>query len=90
MAAKKTRWQRADDNFRSQIDHFMVDSKMKKQDIARELGISLPTWRKYYESPSTMTRMRERMLMMLFERHGATYDMTLGEGAGACATLKSC
>ena len=83
MAAKKTRWQLADDNFRKQFDHFLVESRLKRQDIEREMGISPPTLKRYYDSPSTMTRRRERQLIQIFERYGVKYDMTLGEGAGA-------
>lgn len=83
MAKGKSRWQLADDNFRKQVGHLMVEAKLSKQDVANELGISQPTWRRYLESPSTMKKVVERKLAMLFERHGMRYDPTMGEGAGA-------
>jgi hypothetical protein len=83
MAKGKSRWQLADENFRRQFDHFLAESGLKRKDVENELGISPPTLKRYYDSPSTMTRYRERQLVQLFERYGVRYDLTLGEGARA-------
>lgn len=73
------RWQRADENFRRQIDHFMVEARMTRSEIAAELGLSYVTWHKYYEHPSQIRKAVERQIAMCFEKHGMRYDMTLGE-----------
>lgn len=83
MADRKSRWMIADDNFRRQIDLFMVNSRMTREDIASECGVCHATFNNYYNHPSTMKKRVERHLATLFEAHGMKYDPTMGEGAGA-------
>lgn len=81
--ADKSRWPRADDNFRQQIDVFSAISKMTHADIAKRCGVCRATFDNYYNHPSTLKKRVERSLMMLFEEHDQRYDPTMGEGARA-------
>ena len=81
--ADMSRWIRADENFRQQIDVFMAKSQMKREEIADFCGVCHATFNNYYNHPSTMKKRVERFLSMLFESHGMRYDPTLGEGAQA-------
>ena len=79
----KGRWSIADDNFREQLDLFMVKTRMKREEIAAECEVCHATLNNYYKSPSTMPKKVERRLTMLFEKYGLRYDPTMGEGVRA-------
>ena len=85
MAATKVnnRWTRMNDNFRKQIEHFEVETRMKPAQIAKECGISAASMYNYMRDCAHMTKLTERYLIQLFERHGMKYDPTLGEGVNA-------
>lgn len=83
MTDKKTRWQKADDNFRFQIGVLRAKSGMSVAKIAGECDVSFATLYRYLEHPSSVTKRVERRLAMLFEENGLRYDPTLGEGVNA-------
>ncbi len=73
--AVKSRWQQADDNFRSQIDRLMGMMRTKdKRKIAKEAGLSEYKMYAYYETPSKMTKCAERQIASVFLRYGVPYN----------------
>lgn len=83
MASYKARWRDADENFRKQIDYFLIEARLTRADIANFCGVCGKTVDNWYAHPSTLKKSRERQIAMLFETKGLRYDMTLGEGCGA-------
>ena len=80
----KTRWQKADDNFREQIDLLMVKMRTKnKAVVADQAGIKRNSFYERYAHPRTLRLGEQRLLIALFEQYGLKFDMTLGEGAVA-------
>lgn len=79
-----SKWRSADENFRQQIRQLMARMGVRNLNkVADEAGIKPSTFRNRYEHPSGLLKREERMLSMLFEQYGMTYDVTLGEGASA-------
>ena len=84
VQSAKTRWQKADDNFREQIDLLMVKMRTKnKALVADEAGIKRNSFYERYLHPRTLRLCEQRLLMILFEKYGLRFDVTLGEGAAA-------
>jgi len=80
----KTRWQKADDNFREQIDLLMVKMRTKnKAVVADEAGIKRNSFYERYAHPRTLRIGEQRRLIALFEAYGLRFDPTLGEEAAA-------
>ena len=81
---KKTRWQKADDNFRWQIGGLLEKAGLTKAELGTMIGIkSEVTMRKRLEHPSTLSKCEERLLAGVFEEYDLKYDFTLGEGVTA-------
>ena len=81
----KTRWQKADENFREQIDLLMVKMRTNnKAFVADQAGIKRNSFYERYNHPRTLRMGEQRMLIALFESYGLKFDPTLGEGAAAC------
>lgn len=81
---EKTRWQKADDNFRAQIDLLLYKSDMNKIELAHRLGIkSYATMETRYKHPSKLKKAEERRLASLFEEFGLIYDFTMGDVTNA-------
>lgn len=77
----RSRWQKADDNFRGQIKLLMLKMGVKNLTmVASEAGITAGTLYNRFKHPATLLKREERQLASLFERYGMTYDPTLGEG----------
>lgn len=83
MADRKTRWQKADENFRFQVKVLMAKSGLSVSKIGSRCNVSHTTMYHYMNCPAEMPKRIERYLTLLFEEHGLRYDPTLGEGAGA-------
>ena len=78
----QSRWEKADENFRMQIDRLMVEMRTSdKRRVADESGIGRATFYNRYNRPGTLVKQEERMIGSLFMRYGLRYDATLGEGA---------
>lgn len=78
------RWQKADENFRKQIERFKAESGLNVRQIAEQCGgLTRTTMYQYIAHPSFMPKRTERYLTMLFEKYGMRYDPTMGEGEAA-------
>lgn len=80
---RKSRWQKANENFCKQIKHFQAETAMTIDQIAARCNISRGSMYNYMRDCTHLEKVTERYLMLLFEEHNMRYDPTLGEGAGA-------
>lgn len=77
------RWTRMDVNIQKQIDLLMSTMRTRdKAKVADEAGITRSRFYDCYNSPSKFRLVDMRKLMILFERHGLTLDLTFGEVRG--------
>ena len=84
IAPPKTRWQKADENFRLQIRRLMAEmGTTTKELVAKEAGMEYRTFCKKYQNPGSLLKREERQIASVFERYGLHYDPTMGEGVTA-------
>ena len=77
----KSVWQKADDNFREQLDLLKVKSRVSNfHQLSLEAGMPAQRINRLREQPRLMRKFEERQLMILFKKYGLEYDVTLGMG----------
>lgn len=75
----KSVWQKADDNFREQLDLLKVKSRVSNfHQLSLEAGMSKQRINLLRKQPRMMRKFEERLLMSLFKKYGLEYDVTLG------------
>ena len=76
-AQNAARWKEADRRYAIQFDVFKARSGLTQKQIARAIGVSLPTITRWKLNPGLMTKEHERRLVLLFEQHGVPYNPML-------------
>lgn len=76
-AQNAARWAEADRRYAIQFDVFKARSGLTQKQIARAIGVSVPTITRWKRDPGLMTKEHERRLVLLFEKHGVPYSPML-------------
>ena len=76
-AQNAARWKEADRRYAIQFDVFKARSGLTQKQIARAIGVSVPTISHWKRDPGLMTKEHERRLVLLFEKHGVPYNPML-------------
>lgn len=76
-AQNAARWKEADRRYALQLEVFKAKTGLSQQQIARAVGVSVPTITHWKRNPGLMTKEHERRLVLLFEKHGVPYNPML-------------
>lgn len=76
-AQNAARWKEADRRYAIQFDVFKARSGLTQKQIARAIGVSVPTITRWKLNPGLMKKEQERRLVLLFEKHGVPYSPML-------------
>ena len=76
-AQNAARWAEADRRYAIQFDVFKARSGLTQKQIARAIGVSVPTITRWKLNPGLMKKEQERRLVLLFEKHGVPYSPML-------------
>lgn len=76
-AQNAARWKEADRRYSVQLEVFKAKSGLTQQQIARAIGVSVPTITRWKRNSGLMTKEHERRLVLLFEKHGVPYNPML-------------
>ena len=76
-AQNAARWKEADRRYALQLDVFKARTGLTQKQIARAIGVSVPTISHWKQNPGLMTKEHERRLVLLFEKHGVPYNPLL-------------
>ena len=76
-AQNAARWKEADRRYAIQCDVFKARSGLTQKQIARAIGVSVPTITRWKLNPGLMKKEQERRLVLLFEKHGVPYNPML-------------
>lgn len=76
-AQNAARWKEADRRYVLQLEVFKARTGLTQKQIARAIGVSLPTITRWKLNPGLMTKEHERRLVLLFEQNGVPYNPML-------------
>ena len=76
-ARNAARWAEADRRYVQQLDIFKAITGLTQDQIARAIGVSVPTITRWKLNPGLMKKEQERRLVLLFEKHGVPYSPML-------------
>ena len=76
-AQNAARWKEADRRYAMQLDVFKARTGLTQKQIARAIGVSVPTITRWKLNPGLMKKEQERRLVLLFEKHGVPYNPML-------------